>query len=108
MNIDNDKAIEIIKSVQESVEQMKIDDLEESFESANEDFVCNCCGEVKKLAGSMLYGENFLCNDCVLIAETAFALGKTKDINDIINSYEDKRFDSLYNSIFNEDEHSQN
>lgn len=100
--MDKDEAIKLVESIQQSVEQMKIDDIEESPESAYEEFVCNCCGEAKILAGSLLYGENLLCNDCVLLAETAFALGKTKNINDIIDSFEDKRFELLYNSMFND------
>jgi len=98
--MDKDKAIEIVRSLQESVEQMKIDDIEESPDSAYEEFVCNCCGETKILAGSLIYGESLLCNDCVLLAETALALGKTKDVSELINTFDDQRFEILYNSIF--------
>ena len=49
-------------------------------EWCKEYFDCSCCGQTKSYAGSIQYGEYRLCNDCVLLAETGFALGKIKDI----------------------------
>lgn len=100
-------SVKIIKSVQQTVEQMKIDDIEESPESAYEKFQCQCCGEERILAGSIIYSENLLCNDCVLLAETAFALNKIKNIDELINLMEDKRFDNVYKAIF-EDNNEEN
>jgi hypothetical protein len=84
-------ALDIVKSLQDTVEQMKIDDLEECPESAFEIFQCYCCGQEKEKAGSMIYGDYLLCNDCVLLAETSFALGRISNIEELINSMEDKR-----------------
>lgn len=97
--MDKDKAIKTVKSLQEAVGQMKIDDIEESPESAFEDFQCCCCGKEKKLAGSLLYGDYLLCNDCVLLAETSMALGKISNIEELINSMEDKRLESECNLL---------
>ena len=60
-----------------------------------------------RLCGSIQYGEYRLCNDCVLLAETGFALGKIKDIQDLIDAMEDKRLEELCNFI-KQDEKSQN
>ncbi len=90
-----------IEEIQESVKQMKEDDLEENPEMANEDFQCDCCGQIKKLAGSMIYEDYRLCNDCTLIAEVGFALNKIKNIQDLMDSMEEKRFEQIYNEIFN-------
>lgn len=103
-----DKTIEIVKTLQKTVEQMKIDDIEESPESAFDTFQCQCCGEEKALAGSLTYNEYLLCNDCVLLAEISFALNKIKDIGELIDSMEDKRFDSVYNTIFEQNENENN
>ena len=71
---------EIIAEMQQVVNQMVLDDLEENPDCANEYFDCDCCGKNKSLAGSIQYGEYRLCNDCVLLAETGFALGTFSDI----------------------------
>ena len=94
---------EIIEEMQQVVNQMVIDDLEENPEMANESFECNCCGKTKSLAGSIQYGKYRLCNDCVLLAETGFALGKFKDIQDLIDAMEDKRLEEVCKFIKSEE-----
>lgn len=100
--MNDDSQIKIIESLKKTVEQMKTDDLEEYSDSACESFSCNCCGQEKVLAGSLTYNDYLLCNDCVLLAEISLALGKIKAIDELINAMEDKRFDTMYESIFNE------
>ena len=46
---------EIVEEMSQVVEQMRIDDLEDNPEIANEFFDCDCCGENKCLAGSIEY-----------------------------------------------------
>jgi len=98
--MDREKQIEIVEALQETVNQIRLDDIEECPESAFEEFQCQCCGETKMLAGSLLYEDYLLCNDCVLLAEIGFALKKITNIQELIDSMEDKRFESLYNSLF--------
>lgn len=98
--MDKQKTLEIIEALQQTVEQMRIDDIEEAPESAFENFQCACCGEEKMLAGSLLYEDYLLCNECVLLAEIGFALHKIENINELIDSMEDSRFDNMYNSLF--------
>jgi hypothetical protein len=95
---------EIIEEMQQVAAQMVIDDLEENPDIANEYFDCDCCGKNKCLAGSIRYGDYRLCNDCVLIAETGFALGKFTDIQSLIDAMEDKRLEELCQYIKNEEE----
>jgi hypothetical protein len=95
---------EIIEEMQQVAAQMVIDDLEENPDIANEYFDCDCCGKNKSLAGSIRYGDYRLCNDCVLIAETGFALGKFTDIQSLIDAMEDKRLEELCQYIKNEEE----
>ncbi len=94
---------EIINEMQQVVQQMVIDDLEENPDIANDFFDCDCCGKNKNLAGSIQYGDYRLCNDCVLLAETGFALGKIKDIQDLMDAMEDKRLEELCNFIKEEE-----
>lgn len=94
---------EIINEMQQVVQQMVIDDLEENPDIANDFFDCDCCGKNKNLAGSIQYGEYRLCNDCVLLAETGFALGKIKDIQDLMDAMEDKRLEELCKFIKEEE-----
>lgn len=94
---------EIINEMQQVVQQMVIDDLEENPDIANDFFDCDCCGKNKNLAGSIQYGDYRLCNDCVLLAETGFALGKIKDIQDLIDAMEDKRLEELCKFIKEEE-----
>ena len=99
---------EIVKEMQEVVAQMVIDDLEEDPSLENEMFVCDCCGQEKSLAGSVEYSGYRLCNDCVLIAETGFALNKIKDIQEVIDAMEDKRLEILCNFIKDEERKQNN
>lgn len=94
---------EIINEMQQVVQQMVIDDLEENPDIANDFFDCDCCGKNKNLAGSIQYGGYRLCNDCVLLAETGFALGKIKDIQDLMDAMEDKRLEELCKFIKEEE-----
>ena len=86
---------EIIEEMQQVVEQMRLDDLEDNPDIANEYFDCDCCGEHKCLAGSIEYEGYRLCNDCVLIAETGFALGKIKSVQELTDAVEDKNLEKL-------------
>ena len=106
--MDEKDKLKLIENLQKAVEQMKIDDIEEQPESAFETFSCLCCGKEKILAGSVQYDEFILCNDCVLLAETGFALGKISNIHELIESMEETRFENQYNSIFSEDENINN
>ncbi|OGI03484.1 MAG: hypothetical protein A2Y25_10855 [Candidatus Melainabacteria bacterium GWF2_37_15] len=98
----------LLENIKKLSEQIKIDDIEENPESAFEQFQCDCCGEVKMMAGSLPYADYRLCNDCVTLAETSFALDETFDIQDLIDSMEDKRFSAVYDSLFTVDENSMN
>lgn len=86
---------EIIEEMQQVVNQMVIDDLEENPDIADDYFDCDCCGKNKCLAGSIQYGDYRLCNDCVLLAETGFALGTFSDIQSLMDAMEDKRLEEL-------------
>ena len=99
---------EIIEEMQQVVNQMVIDDLEENPDIANEYFDCDCCGKSKSLAGSIQYGDYRLCNDCVLLAETGFALGKFTDIQSLIDAMEDTRLEELCQFIKDEEERKNN
>lgn len=95
----NEEELKIIEEMQAVAEQMVKDDIEDNPDSAYELFDCDCCGESKPLAGSIGYGESRLCNDCVLIAETGFALGKFKTIEDLLKAMEDTRLEGLCDFI---------
>ena len=86
---------EVVTEMQKVVEQMRLDDIEDNPDSANEYFQCDACGIDAPLAGSIQYGHYRLCNDCVLLAETGFALKKFKTIQDLIDAMEDKRLEEL-------------
>ena len=94
---------EIIAEMQQVVNQMVLDDLDENPDCANEYFDCDCCGKNKSLAGSIQYGEYRLCNDCVLLAETGFALGKFSDIQSLIDAMEDSRLEEVCQFIKDEE-----
>ncbi len=94
---------EIIEEMQQVVAQMVIDDIEENPDIANEYFDCDCCGQNKCLAGSIQYSDYRLCNDCVLLAETGFALDKIKDIQELMDAMEDKRLEELCNFVKEEE-----
>lgn len=94
---------EIIEEMQQVANQMVIDDLEENPDLANEYFDCDCCGKSKPLAGSIQYNNYRLCNDCVLLAETGFALKKFKDIQELIDAMEDSRLEEICEFIKSEE-----
>ncbi len=86
---------EIIEEMQQVAEQMRLDDIEENPDIENYFFDCDCCGQYKCLAGSIQYGNYRLCNDCVLLAETSFALNKIKDIQELIDAMEDNKLENM-------------
>jgi hypothetical protein len=106
--MNKEELLKKIEETQASVKQMVQDDYDENPETAVEEFQCDCCGEIKLFAGSLLYEEYRLCNDCVLIAEVSFALNKINNIQELMDSMEDKRFESLYNELFNKQELQEN
>lgn len=95
---------EIIKEMQLVTQQMVKDDLEENPDLAEEYFECDCCGKTKSLAGSIQYDEYRLCNDCVLLAETGFVLGKFDNIRALIDAMEDNRLKEFCEYIKAEEE----
>jgi len=99
---------EIVKEMQEVVAQMVLDDIEEDPTLADEKFTCDCCGEEKILAGSIDYNGYRLCNDCVLLAETGFALGKITDIEQLIEKIEDKNLEELCYFLKKEEQRENN
>ncbi len=92
--MDKENELKIIEDMQAVVEQMRLDDIEENPDSEYDMFECQCCGEEKPLAGSVVYEGIRVCNDCVLLAETGFALGKIKSINDLMKNMEDKKLEA--------------
>lgn len=99
---------EIIEEMQQVVEQMRLDDLEDNPDIAEEYFDCDCCGEHKCLAGSIEYEGYRLCNDCVLIAETGFALGRIKSVQELIDAVEDKNLEKLCEYLRQEQQREKN
>ena len=91
--------LKIIEDMQAVVEQMKLDDIEENPESEFDMFECQCCGQEKPLAGSVVYDGIRICNDCVLLAETGFSLGKISNIQELITNMEDKKLEVQCNFI---------
>ena len=85
---------EVVTEMQKVVEQMRLDDIEDNPESANEYFQCDACGIDAPLAGSIQYGHYRLCNDCVLFAEVGFELGQISQIEELIDKMEDKRLEA--------------
>ena len=85
----------IIKDMQAVVYQMKLDDIEENPESEFEEFECSACAKTMPLAGSIQYSKYRLCNDCVLMYETALKLGKIKNIDEFIQKTEDIRLSEM-------------
>lgn len=85
---------EVIAEMQQVVEQMRLDDIEDNPDSANEYFQCDACGKDAPLAGSIQYGSYRLCNDCVLLAEVGFELGQIEKIDELIDKMEDKRLEA--------------
>ncbi len=99
---------EIIEEMQAVVEQMRIDDIEDNPDIIDEYFECDCCGQQKCLAGSIEYEGYRLCNDCVLLAETGFALKKFSKIQELIDAMEDKRLEGLCDFIKEEEKRKNN
>ncbi len=99
---------EIIEEMQQVVAQMKLDDIADNPDSEIETFGCDCCGQEKMLAGSIEYNGYRLCNDCVLLAETGFALNRINNIEELINAMEDKRLEGLCNIIKEEENRTNN
>ena len=99
---------EIITEMQQVVEQMRLDDIEDNPDIIDETFECDCCGETKCLAGSIEYEGYRLCNDCVLIAETSFALGKIKSVTELIDAIEDKNLERLVEFVKTEQKRENN
>lgn len=99
---------EIVEEMQAVVEQMRLDDIEDNPDIIDEYFECDCCGQHKCLAGSIEYEGYRLCNDCVLIAETGFALKKFSKIHELIDAMEDKRLEGLCDFIKEEEKRKYN
>ena len=99
---------EIIEEMQAVVEQMRLDDIEDNPDIVDETFDCDCCGENKPLAGSIEYEGYRLCNDCVLIAETGFALNKIKSVTELIGAIEDKNLERLVEFVRAEEKSKNN
>lgn len=106
--MNKEEQIKIIEEMQAVTEQMRLDDLAEDPTLENEIFECSCCGKTKSPAGSIQYGKYRLCNDCVLLAETGFAIGKFKNINELIKAMEDTRLEEMCNFIKNEEKRENN
>ncbi len=99
---------EIIEEMQQVVEQMRLDDIEDNPNIVDEMFDCDCCGENKCLAGSIEYEGYRLCNDCVLLAETGFALNKIKSVTELVEAIEDKNLERLAQFIKDEEKRANN
>lgn len=102
------KELEIVEEMQLVVEQMRLDDIEENPNIVEDFFECDCCSKHKCLAGSVQYKQYRLCNDCVLLAETGFALNRIKEIEDLMQAMEDTRLKELCDYIKNDEKAHQN
>lgn len=103
-----EEEIKIIEDMQLVVEQMRLDDIEEDPSTAQEMFECSCCGKTQALAGSIQYGKYRLCNNCVLLAETGFAIGKFKNVEDLVKAMEDTRLQEMCDYIKQEEKKQNN
>ena len=90
---------DIISDMQKVIYQMKLDDIEENPDSEFELFSCSGCAKDAPLAGSIQYSKYRLCNDCVLMYETALKLNKIKNIEEFIKKTEDLRLNEMCNFI---------
>lgn len=90
-----EEKLKIIEEMQAVVEQMRLDDIEENPSTAAEFFDCSCCAKSMPLAGSVQYGKYRLCNNCVLLAETGFAIGRFDNVEQLIKATEDNRLEEL-------------
>lgn len=89
----NEEELKVVEDMQNVVAQMRRDDIKEDPESEFDFFQCDSCGEEKPRAGSVVYGDYTLCNDCVLYTEVGFALKKINSVEDVIKSMEDLRLE---------------
>ena len=101
--MDKAEELRIIDDMQAVVAQMKADDIEENPDCEFEVFDCQCCGEEKSIAGSVVYDGIRLCNDCVLLAETGFALHKIETVQDLLTNMEDKKLEAQCNFLKQEE-----
>ena len=106
--MNKEEQLKIIENMQAVVEQMRLDDIEEDPSLASEMFECSCCGKTQPMAGSIQYGKCRLCNDCVLLAETGFAIGKFKKAEELIKAMEDSRLEEMCNFIKSEERRGNN
>lgn len=106
--MNKEEQIKIIEDMQAVVEQMRLDDIEEDSSLADECFECSCCGKTQPLAGSIQYGKYRLCNDCVLLAETGLAIGKFKNVDELIKAMEDTRLEEMCEFIKKEEKRETN
>ena len=106
--MNKDEQLRIIEEMQQVAAQMRIDDIEENPDCLDEFFTCAACGKSKDYAGSIKYSEYRVCNDCVLLAETGFALGKINNIQELIDSMEDKRLEAMCDFIKIDEKSSNN
>ena len=101
-------AKKITEEMQAVVEQMRLDDIADNPDIENEFFICDCCGKNKCAAGSIDYNGYRLCNDCVLLAETSFALGKIKNTQELIEHIEDRHLEQLCEYVKKEEKRHKN
>lgn len=106
--VDKRTESQIVEEMQQVVEQMRLDDIEDNPAVLEEYFDCDCCGQNKCVAGSIEYDGYRLCNDCVLLAETGFALGKIKSTEALIQYIEDKHLEQLCDFIKQEEKRENN
>ena len=106
--MNKEEKLKIIEEMQAVVEQMRLDDLEEDPTLADEEFECSCCGKTQSLAGSIQYGKYRLCNNCVLLAETGFVIGKFQNADDLIKAMEDTRLEEMCEFIKQEEKRENN
>lgn len=97
--MNEDDILKVTEDMQEVVAQMYRDDVEENPGILNEFFDCAACGKNKCLAGSVLYNNYRLCNDCVLYAELGLALKKFENIEKLIEAMEEKRLEEICDFI---------
>src|SRR5574344_1598104 len=100
--------LKLIEEMQKVVEQMRLDDIADNPDCENEFFECDCCAKTAPLAGSIQYEDYRLCNDCVLLAEVGFESGELKNIQQLIDSMEDKRLKVLCEYIKDEEKRANN
>ncbi len=93
--MDKQEQLRIIEEMQQVAQQMRQDDIDDNPDCLEEYFTCAACGKTKDYAGSIKYSEHRLCNDCVLLAETGFALGRLKNVQDLIDAMEEDRLEGM-------------